>query len=260
MPISHDLKTIFIHIPKNAGESIERSLGMYGGNLQQNFFGVVNNRHVLQHLTANELRSRRQFSEIWHEYFKFAVVRNPWSKAVSEYNWYLRYGPIIPFYEWINSLENRIKINNSIHTWEVGHNIEQFKFIYDNKDDLIIDKIIRFENLDSSFTSLCSEKHWDVELIKASTTASNIDIPFYEYYDEESALKISKIYARDIQKFGYSIEETFFSYSFKDKPIELDEFFDEKSYLDANPDVKESGINAFKHYLDFGIREQRKLR
>ena len=87
MPISHDLKTIFIHIPKNAGESIERSLGMHAGNPQQNFFGVVNNRHVLQHLTANELRSRRQFSEIWHEYFKFAVVRNPYSRFVSRYNY-----------------------------------------------------------------------------------------------------------------------------------------------------------------------------
>ena len=30
MPISHKLKVIFIHIPKNAGESIEKTLGIYG--------------------------------------------------------------------------------------------------------------------------------------------------------------------------------------------------------------------------------------
>jgi hypothetical protein len=260
MPISHDLKTIFIHIPKNAGESIERTLGIYSGDPQQTFWGVFNNQYVLQHLTSNELRSHKQISKIWHEYFKFAVVRNPWSKAVSEYNWYLRYGPIIPFYEWVNSLESRIQINNSIHIYEVGHNLEQYKFVYDNNDNLIVDRLIRFENLDAEFASLCSEKNWEVELIKASTTASNLDVPFYEYYDRASALKISKIYARDIEKFGYHIEETFSSHTLKDKPIELDEFFDEKLYLDANPDVKSGGVDAFQHYLEHGIREQRKLR
>jgi len=260
MPISHDLKTIFIHIPKNAGESIEKTLGIYGGIPQQTFWGVISNRHVLQHLTANELRSDKQISKIWDEYFKFAVVRNPWSKAVSEYNWYLRYGPIIPFYKWVNSLENRIQINNSINILEVGHNLEQYKFVYDDNDNLIVDRLLRFENLNAEFSSLCYEKNWEDELIHAETTANNSVIPFYKYYDETSALKIAKIYERDIEKFGYDIEETFSSHPLKDKPIELDEFFDEELYLKANPDVKSDGVDAFQHYLDHGIREQRKLR
>jgi len=260
MPISHDLKTIFIHIPKNAGESIEKTLGIYEGVPGKNFWGVINNRHVLQHFTANKLRLQKQISKTWHEYFKFAVIRNPWSKAVSEYNWYLRYGPTIPFYEWVNSLEYRIQINNSIHVLEVGHNLEQYKFVYDDNDNLIVDRLIRFENLEAEFSLLCSQKKWEVELLHASTTASNVDVPFYEYYDKVTALKISKIYARDIEKFGYNIEETFSSHTLKEKPVELGEFFDEKLYLDANPDVKSAGVDAFQHYLNHGIREQRKLR
>ena len=124
MPISHHLKAIFIHIPKNAGESIEKAMGMYGGLPAETLWGRVENRFVLQHLTATELQdSGLVTQEIWRQYFKFAVVRNPWSKAVSEYNWYLRYGPSVSFNEWLDSVEHRIKINQSIHMKEIGHPI-----------------------------------------------------------------------------------------------------------------------------------------
>jgi len=199
-------------------------------------------------------------AKVWDKYFKFAVIRNPWSKAVSEYNWHLRYGPIIPFYECVDSLESRLKINKSIHIFEIGHNVEQYRYVYDENDRLIVDKLIRFENLHSEFDLLCSEKKWDVELFKASTTASNNNVPFYEYYDEASALKISEIYFEDIKRFNYSMEDTFSGCKLRDKPAELDEFFVSDLYLNANPDVREAGVDAYKHYLEFGIREQRKLR
>ena len=60
MPISHKLKTIFIHIPKNAGESIENALEIYGmeeNDPTKRFWGVINHSIVLQHLTANDLRN-----------------------------------------------------------------------------------------------------------------------------------------------------------------------------------------------------------
>ena len=52
MPIYHDLKAIFIHIPKNAGESIEKSLNIYGRDPTETLSGIINNRNVLKHLTA----------------------------------------------------------------------------------------------------------------------------------------------------------------------------------------------------------------
>ena len=260
VPICHELKTIFLHIPKNAGESVEKALGMYGGPPTKTFWGVINNRYVLQHFTASQLRAHPMIADIWDEYFKFAIIRNPWSKAVSEYNWYLRFGPIIPFYEWVNSLEGRLQLNSSIHVNEIGHNIEQYKFVYDEADHLIVDRLLCFENLNSDFGLLCSEKNWDVELVKAKTTASNVSVPFYEYYDEISALKISKIYSEDIERFGYSMDDTFSQTRLRQTPVQLDEFFSKEDYLAANPDVKEAGVDAYEHYLNFGIREQRKLR
>lgn len=138
MPISSTLHTIFIHIPKNAGESIERTLDMYGGNPLETFWGVLENRSVLQHLTAVQVRERL-LSDVWDQYFKFAVVRNPWSRAVSEYKWYLRYGTVIPFYEWVETLEDRLKINHAINIYEAGHNVAQHKFVYDAKGNMLVD-------------------------------------------------------------------------------------------------------------------------
>ena len=37
MPISHELKTIFVHIPKTAGTSMETALGMHG---EKDFIGI----------------------------------------------------------------------------------------------------------------------------------------------------------------------------------------------------------------------------
>ena len=209
MPVSHKLKIIFIHIPKNAGESIENTLGIYGGNPDETLWGVINDRCVLQHLTASELKDHFLPSETWDNYFKFAVVRNPWSKAVSEYNWYLRRDPKISFYKWVHSLKTYLESNKITHIEEVGHNIEQFKYIYDKNGNILVDRILRFENIKAEFNTLSAEKNWNVELLNITTTASRNKIDFQRYYDHDTIAKIAEIYSRDIEIFGYNEEETF---------------------------------------------------
>ena len=60
MPISNSLKTIFVHITKNAGESIEKSLNIYPTDKDicfKNYWGTKNNREVLQHYTAQKIKA-----------------------------------------------------------------------------------------------------------------------------------------------------------------------------------------------------------
>ena len=160
MPISKKYRSIFIHIPKNAGESIEKTLGMYRGNPEETLWGVVDNRIVLQHLSAERLRDNYIDEFTWKEYLKFSVVRNPWSKAVSEYHWYLRFGPAITFSEWVGSLSDRLRINEMINILEVGHNVCQYEFLYDQAGSLLVDKVLRFEDLASDFSLLSEEHNW----------------------------------------------------------------------------------------------------
>lgn len=70
--ISHDLKCIFIHIPRCAGTSVEQWL------VGQDYWGVDSSR---KHLIASQARSA--YREYWEEYFKFAIVRNPFDRILS---------------------------------------------------------------------------------------------------------------------------------------------------------------------------------
>src|SRR5437588_5671820 len=63
--IYHRLKTIFVHVPKTAGTSIERHLQM-----QDCASGPIGG-----HTTASAFQ--RHFPDAFGEYFKFAVVREP---------------------------------------------------------------------------------------------------------------------------------------------------------------------------------------
>ena len=212
MPISHKFKTIFIHIPKNAGESIEKTLGIYGLKAKDpkfKYWGILEKKIVLQHLTAQQLKSTFIKNSIWNSYFKFAIIRNPWSKAVSEYNWFLRYGPLITFKEWCQSLKYRIKINNKINILETGHNIEQYKFITDNDGSFLVDEVIRFEDLANGFNNLASKRSWKVLLKHAKTTKTISKKDWRTYYCLETLEIIEKIYQKDLDLFGYNKEETF---------------------------------------------------
>ena len=226
MPISNSLKTIFVHITKNAGESIEKSLNIYPTDKDicfKNYWGIKNNREVLQHYTAQEIKDSMS-NDIWESYFKFAVVRDPWSRAVSEYNWYLQYGPTITFKEWVESLPNRLNINSSIHILEVGHNIEQYKYLCDKDRKILVDHIIKFDNLKEEFDKLCRRKSWDIELIHTNKSKANKKVDWRSYYDEKSLELISKIYKTDIEMFGFDSKIIFKNFKLRKEPAPLDIF------------------------------------
>jgi len=92
MPVSHKYKTIFVHIPRAAGSSIERALGIYGRKndgvntpCPDILFGVSQGIQ-LQHLTIQEIRTRGD-KTIFEDYFKFAFIRNPFDRIVSAFIW-----------------------------------------------------------------------------------------------------------------------------------------------------------------------------
>ena len=107
MPISLKYNSLFIHIPKTGGTTIEKCLDIYNENgLKPNvnlLHGHVPIKHNdndienpldlggrtgynLQHLTICEIKSILEYS-IYNNLFKFTFVRNPWDRIVSEYVW-----------------------------------------------------------------------------------------------------------------------------------------------------------------------------
>lgn len=215
MPLSQKYQAIFVHIPKNAGESIEVTLEMYRGDSEETLWGVKEKRVVLQHLSAEKLKNQYIEKSVWETFLKFSVVRNPWSKAVSEYYWYLRFGPLISFPEWVDSLPVRLQINEMINILEIGHNVRQYEFLYDKNGRLLVDRILKFEDLSSGFKSLCDERNWQVSLKYDKATKSSPSKDYRSFYNEVTAKKILNIYRKDVELFGYSMHKTFENYDLK---------------------------------------------
>ena len=96
MPVSHELRCLFVHVPRTGGTSIEAALGMAGDvdvEDEDRLFGRIRSEKYrqlgfgsdfFQHLTLREIRSLESATRS-RDYFSFAVVRNPWERAVSVY-------------------------------------------------------------------------------------------------------------------------------------------------------------------------------
>lgn len=69
MPISDDHKLLFVHIPKNAGTSLEKSLST---------------RHTGHH---SWMHYRDNYASEWRDYISFAVLRDPIKRFISCYNY-----------------------------------------------------------------------------------------------------------------------------------------------------------------------------
>ena len=104
MNISNKLQCIFIHIPKAAGTSISGSskvktkLGEYAFEKPKEDYSMNNlpfhpddnNKFdpPSSHMRASDYVKYGHITEIeFKTYFKFAFVRNPWARIVSEYKY-----------------------------------------------------------------------------------------------------------------------------------------------------------------------------
>ena len=140
-----------------------------------------------------------------HNYVSFAVVRNPWDRAVSMYHFAQKYdlGKLygintqMSFQEFcelmLRKYEEKDKNFIAIHdqcSWLEGMFEPNF--------------ILRFENLNEDFSNMldiCQIKHINKNLPHENSTERK---PYKEYYNDQSIKIIEKIFERDIDKFKYS--------------------------------------------------------
>ena len=105
MIISDSKKFIFIHIPKTAGTSIAAALRQYQ-NPKCN--ALHSNSFDRKHPTTNEIKTHLG-EERFNQYYKFAFVRNPWDRVLSNYYWHIKQGELRhgTFEDYIQNLPQR---------------------------------------------------------------------------------------------------------------------------------------------------------
>src|SRR5438477_12475659 len=92
MPVDHNRKLLFIHIPKTGGTTVLTLLGLWKKERSANLGTLFGDwgSFDLQHLTLFQAEQFLTCSE-FASYFKFAFVRNPWDRAVSAAFWQTRF-------------------------------------------------------------------------------------------------------------------------------------------------------------------------
>lgn len=82
MPLNHDKKIMFVHCPKAAGSTIEKALDMLKEECLYNTKKHPVYNVCPQHLYASEILEIYPNAK---DYYKFAIVRNPFVRLLSEF-------------------------------------------------------------------------------------------------------------------------------------------------------------------------------
>ena len=215
--IFFEQKIIFIHIPRCGGTFIEQNLWKkeFG-----NYFSFDNNdeKHLLQgfedkycnkfqsdglqHLTAKNIE--KIYSNEMKSFYKFAFVRNPFSRVASAYCEIMKYRKDLRDFLVIykdSSFKNFLKlIKKNNHT----HWMPMVNFFSKDK----IDFLGRFENFERDLLTV--EKTKDINFSSQNFKNShkfsdNYDyLKFYE--DKENIEIVEDIYQDDFKSFDYNFE------------------------------------------------------
>jgi hypothetical protein len=209
MPLSHQHKFIYIHIPKCAGKSITKALRQK--NVLLEFLGPTLQMHSAQydisdmwlhHLPASSLR-RILTTEIWETYFKFAFVRNPWDLVVSYYHYHRKEVAESPEFlqHWPQIADRFRRTKNFIEWVHTGLYIQPYvNFLTDAKGEMLVDFVGRFETLQEDFRKICERIGLQAHLGHENKTEHG---HYREYYDEATKELVNTRFKRDIEVFEY---------------------------------------------------------
>jgi hypothetical protein len=227
MIVSHEHKFIFLKTKKTAGTSIELALtklcgpddiitplteidesqrvngpgaqnwrlhGWWGSPrplLKRRWFKFTAADYgFYNHIPAAEARALID-DKLWRSYFKFAFDRNPWDRQVSFYHHRYRNEKEPPSFANFIHKDTRARIDNYD--------------IYSIDGDVAVDFVGRYENLADDLKLALDRVgvNLDTELPRAKTNFRPENLPYRDYYDDDTRAIVAHWYAREIELLDY---------------------------------------------------------
>lgn len=190
----------FIHIPKNAGTTIEN---------------VANDKNIKWGRFKPDHRNKvgTKKCTYWHvppkhfylnNYYDsddtFCVIRDPRDRMVSEYS-YRHKGQADKNNK--DDMNKWLKENmNDENVYNGGlncHFVPQHEYIYNDNNERTCNHILKFDNLTSEFNDLMEKKNVDVRLSdNKKDNKSNFNLTIDDI-DDENMQKIFKLYKKDFE-------------------------------------------------------------
>lgn len=213
--IDHKNKIIFIHIPKCAGSSIEYFFGVKPFDWKipnyKTLTGWCDKRKIhLHHATPKELLETDLIDQTtWETYTKLTIVRNPWDRALSDYVWLNRFNTLnCNFKDFLlkKGKLSKILTDKSNKSYRGDHLYPQVDFLkIDEK--LVVDKIIRFENLKAELKAFFKSKGLTKKDLPHDKKSKKYFKHYSHFYQDLEKELVENIYEDDIQLLNYSFED-----------------------------------------------------
>ncbi len=196
MPICTKYRAIFVHVPKNAGTAVLQALEM-----------GKNEGHVPWFKYEN-MDPRR-----WRRYFKFAIVRNPWERVVSNYlyarmersYWHSPDGTTPykthPDHETLRGLSFAECVERIPTLRHAGWRPQSY-FVCNAAGVNMMDYVCRHERLDQDIAHVCQVLGIRRQLERVNVTEKKSS-DWKGFYDGATVEAVRQLYAQDIQEFGY---------------------------------------------------------
>lgn len=233
MLISTKYSFLFIHIPKVAGSSIENSLReatlsdsekmhwqidsilkklnyrikFYSGfdlNIYNPFFydpwQPIYDKLKTRHARANRIREAIG-TDTYENLFKFAFVRNPWSRLVSQYEYILqtkhhkKRNRVFSLENFENFLKDKIK---------EADDINQSKWLVNDNYELIVDFVGKLEDIEQDYKKILKKIGLgsNVTLKKVNRSKKKRN-SYRDYYTEYTKNLVYEHASHDIYFFDY---------------------------------------------------------
>ena len=209
----------FIHIPRTSGAGLKDKLCKASQNNRFNKYRFASTQRLVYFETPHNIHIvQSNFHNTVHQYpinsFKFAIVRHPYTRFRSAFNYLYEGGKHGHFFK--NSqvrwkqffMKHRIrkpldifKANDWVKTKILSNEFfkPQHTFVCNEYYDTVVDYLFRFENLEKMYTFL--NQQLDIQLKSTTvvnTTETKIDLtPREKEY-------IYQIYETDFRLFGYT--------------------------------------------------------
>ena len=196
-------KTLFVHIPKCGGQSIENAflndIGLKFGEHRHLMLCLQKGKPFhgkpgppkLAHLRARDYFEMDYISrELFDRLYRFSVVRNPFSRISSHWRYLFS---DIDFREFV--LE-RLPDLQQRQTWFYG---TQYDFLHDEIGELLVEDALKLEDIDRGWPVVQNKANIAHPLqhknkSRSSTTAR---------WTEDMADAVRAYYAKDFEAFGY---------------------------------------------------------
>lgn len=203
---------LFVHVPRTGGNSIQNVLRRYSEDTittEHDYqdgverFGVSNARFGTgKHSTLQDYKIALG-PALFASLFKFAVVRNPWDRAISHYfsphrrvnawdrNAFLKMLPNVPVL--------RTLVCEDTRSGSADSGVKP-------QDDLSsrLDFLLRFERLDDDFARVCERIGIPHEpLVRRNASARRA---YAHYYDEALKEIVGDRFSEEIAAFGYDFD------------------------------------------------------